>query len=51
MVVLLDLARSYESMRRHVESSESKRCPGSPPLGLKPAAWPPAADEEPGGGI
>eukprot|EP00070_Physeter_catodon_P030862 XP_028337756.1 cilia- and flagella-associated protein 46 [Physeter catodon] len=49
MVVLLDLARSHESVRRHVESSESKRCPGSPPLGLKPAAWPPAADEEPGG--
>ncbi|XP_022424099.2 cilia- and flagella-associated protein 46 [Delphinapterus leucas] len=49
MVVLLDLARSCESMRRHVESSQNKRCPGSPPLGLKPAAWPPAADEEPGG--
>lgn len=49
MVVLLDLARSCKSMRRHVESSQSKRCPGSPPLGLKPAAWPPAADEGLGG--
>lgn len=26
MVVLLDLTRSYESMRRHLESSERKRC-------------------------
>lgn len=29
MVVLLDLTRSYESMRRHLESSERKRSAGS----------------------
>lgn len=30
MMVLLDLAQSYESVRRHAESSESRRCQGSP---------------------
>lgn len=41
MVVLLDLAQSCESVRRHAESSESRRCLG-PPLG---------ADKRPGGHV
>ncbi|OWK07624.1 hypothetical protein Celaphus_00008804 [Cervus elaphus hippelaphus] len=41
MAVLLDLAQSCESVRRHAESAESRRCPG-PPL---------AADGRPGGHV
>lgn len=33
MVVLLHLTRSYESLRRHREVSESKRCLEPPPMG------------------
>lgn len=33
MMVVLDLTRSYESMRRQLEVSENKRCLKSPPHG------------------
>lgn len=41
MMVLLDLTRSYTSMQRHTEHSDSKRCPMSPPPRPVPAAPPP----------